>query len=467
MNKFQLVLLTGTIFTIFSCTNKNTYQPEYADSWNKVELYINKNWHTARTDSSSAPWLRKVGIIAPKPFLSAAKGNPILWYWDHYFSNKGLLLIDSLSIYAQNAVDNLLWEVDSLGFAPNANMNWGMNRSQTPFLALMVFDIYEKSKDKNWLKKCYSTLKKEYLFWTDTSIHAIENHNTTVPGLQRFYNHATEAELIQLYSDTYGRKLLKNHPDSISLPKKLEIASYYASEAETGMDFTPRFENRCSDFIAIDLNSNLYQYEILFDYFVSELKLSSEPNWKLLAENRKTLINKYCWNENRGMFMDYDYKNKKFTTVASIACMYPMFVGLASKEQAEKTIKNLPLFEYKYGVTVCEKTEKPISYQWDYPVGWAPLYLLTVQALDNYGYKQDAMRICCKYLDIATKNFIAPNPKTYIEKDKVITRTPGAIYEKYNAVNGTIYDNEYTAWELFDWSTGVFIWSLDYSKKNK
>ena len=138
------------------------------------------------------------------------------------------------------------------------------------------------------------------------------------------------------------------------------------------MDFTPRFENRCTDFIAVDLNSNLYYYETLLAWMVKELALNNEPDWELMAAKRKDLINQYCWNEERGLFMDYDFKNKRFTKVASIACMYPLFVGMASAEQAEKTVRNLTLFEYQYGVTVCEKFEKPVLYQWDYPAGWPP-----------------------------------------------------------------------------------------------
>ena len=81
-----------------------------------------------------------------------------------YFINKGLLLIDSLSGYAKNATDNLLWEVDTLGFVPNANMSWGMNRSQTPYLAMMVKDVYESmdAKDTEWLRNAYFTLNIDF-----------------------------------------------------------------------------------------------------------------------------------------------------------------------------------------------------------------------------------------------------------------------------------------------------------------
>ena len=462
-NKKSLFLGINILLSIIACSGSTTYKPEYEKSWNKVELFIKNSWHTSKVDSSGASWLKKTGVVPPKPFMTIAKGNPLLFYWDNYFTNKGLLLIDSLSIYACNGVDNLLWEVDTLGFVPNANMNWGMNRSQPPFLGLMVYDVYKKNNDKVWLKNAFITLKKEYRFWTTKNLNSIENHNTLIAGLQRFYHHASKKELIELYASCYQRGLLKIHPDSIPLKQKLEIAGNYTAEAATGMDFTPRFENRCTDFVAVDLNSNLFKYEKIFAYISIELGLKNEPDWNLLAEKRRALIIKYCWNEKRGLFMDYDYKHKRFSSVACITCMYPLAMGIATKHQAEKTVNNLPLFEYKYGVTICEKKDKPVAFQWDYPAGWPPMYLLTVQALKNYGYKMDALRVCEKYLDVVSKNYIDPMPKTYKQNSiTTVTRKPGFVYEKYNVVTGGINDLEYPANEFIGWSAGVYIWCLNY-----
>lgn len=467
MIRQKIYIISGIIIFLVACTNKIKYQPESNSRWVEVENFVHENWHTSLVDSVGSSLLKTKGIVLPKPFMSIAKGDPLLFYWDNYFTNKGLLLIDSLSQYAKNAVDNLLWEVDTLGFVPNANARWGMNRSQIPYLAPMVFDVYGKFKDKEWLRKAYFTLIKEYHFWTDTSLNAIENHNTAVPRLQRFYHHGSEKELSELYAVCYRRGLLKDHPDSIDLESKLVIGGNYTAEAEV-MDFTPRFENRCTDFVAVDLNCNLFKYEMLFDWMVTELALNDEPNWTSLADERKALINQYCWNEKRGLFMDYDFKNQRFSKVASIACMYPLVVGIATKEQAEKTVKNLSMFEYQYGVTVCEKTNSPVFYQWDYPAGWPPVYLLTVQALHNYGYKEEAIRVCSKYLDVVTRNFVEPNPKLYKGKGSTMKeRSKGFIYEKYDVVTGGINDLEYPAWEFIGWSAGVYIWCLDYYRKNR
>ena len=463
--KTKAVLLSLFVALVSGCAS-NSPKPLYEEEYPKIVDFIAANWHTSCIDSAYAAGAGFIPLVPPKPFMSISAYNPVLFYWDNYFTNKGLLLIDSLSIYAVNVTDDLLWMVDQIGFVPNANMTWGMNRSQVPYLALMVEDVFAKTGDKEWLAQAYGTLKKEYHFWTDTSENAIEDHRTSIAGLQRFYHHASTDELLTLYEGVHHRGLEPIHPDSLSEAEKCRIAGNYAAEAQT-MDFTPRFEQRCPDFIAVDLNSNLYRYERFFAHVVELLGLAGEPDWAAMAEQRKALINQYCWNDERGLYMDYDFVNNRSSKVASVACMYPLMAGIASEEQAKRTVQQLHLFEYEYGVTVCEQNDSGKLFMWDYPVGWPPVYLYTIQALHNYGYTDNARRICIKYLDVAAKNFIEPFPASYAAKDKTVEREPGYLYEKYNVITGGIDDTEYAGNRFLGWSAGVFIWCLDYLGKGE
>ena len=454
-----------TCCLLSGCKGTREYAPKYETKWHSVENFIHQNWHLSKIDSIQSAEATYIALAPPKPFMSISAGNPVFFYWDNYFTNKGLLLIDSLSKYAVYGTENLLWETEQLGFVPNANMTWGMNRSQTPYLAHMVRDVYRKTRDKEWLGRAYPILKREYHFWTDTSTNAIEDHRTSIDGLQRFYHHASEEELCALYVSTYERGLLEKHPDSISIEEKVSIAGNFAAEAET-MDFNPRFENRCPDFIAVDLNSNLYMYEVMLGDIANELGLKGEPDWASMAKRRKDLINRYCWNDERGLYIDYDFVNQRFSPIASIVCMYPLMAGIASEEQAERVVKQLSLFEFEFGLTICEVHEGDKAYMWDYPVSWPPVFLITVEALDRYGYHKDAQRICAKYLDLVTDNFIEPDPSFYMSNGKRIVRKPGFLYEKYNAVTGGIDDTEYPGNEFIGWSAGVFIWCLDHYRNH-
>ena len=210
-------------------------------------------------------------------------------------------------------------------------------------------------------------------------------------------------------------------------------------------------------------------FEINFAWMVRELSLQGEPNWTEKANIRKELLSKYCWSEERNLFLDYDFVNQRHSKVACVTSFYPMWAGMATPEQAEAMRNNLSLFEYEYGPTICEKTEQERHYQWDFPAGWPPMYYIVTKALDNYGYKTDARRIAAKYLDLVAKNFINPLPLDFKSKvngvDTTETRIYGHVYEKYNAFDGVVYDAEYPSRPFHGWSYGVYVWCADYYNK--
>ena len=77
--KASWYLIMYILLLISSCTNKNMYHSEYKGSWGKVEEFVHTNWHTSKVDSSGKSWLKKMGIVPSKPFMSIAKGNPLLF----------------------------------------------------------------------------------------------------------------------------------------------------------------------------------------------------------------------------------------------------------------------------------------------------------------------------------------------------------------------------------------------------
>jgi alpha,alpha-trehalase len=58
--------------------------------------------------------------------------------------------------------------------------------------------------------------------------------------------------------------------------------------------------------------------------------------------------------------------------------------------------------------------------QWDSPFGWAPLQLIAVEAMRNYGFKADAERVSMKFLSMVQREFLRQ----------------GYIVEKYDVVKG-------------------------------
>jgi alpha,alpha-trehalase len=297
-----------------------------------------------------------------------------------------------------------------------------------------VRDIYEASQDKNWLRSAFATLKKEYAFWMEKRI--------TPLSLNRHFHHSTEDQIFEFYEDVKNRINFspKNREDI------LQNIGHFVAEAETGWDFTPRFENRCADFISVDLNSLLYLFEINAACFGEALDHDGKDLWLERAEERRLLLNQYCWDQERGMFFDYDFINKRHSPIASLATFSPLWTKLATKQQAKSIVENLRRFEFDYGVAACENSNQQIIYQWDYPNGWPPLFYITIVGLLNYDYFDEAKRIAEKYLRVVIKNFIAT----------------GDLWEKYNVVDGSInVKNEYEMPAMLGWTAGVFVYCAE------
>ena len=119
-----------------------------------------------------------------------------------------------------------------------------------------------------------------------------------------------------------------------------------------------------------------------------------------------------------------------------------MYAGLADERQAEAIIKNLPRLEEDFGISTCEKGNREIQYQWDYPNGWSCLQYIVVKGLMNYGYKEQGIKIAKKYIDATDKIFIETNN----------------LWEKYNVVEGTAnVANEYEMPWMLGWTAGTYI----------
>lgn len=352
-----------------------------------------------------------------------------LFYYDTYFLNRGLIALGDRQ-QAENNVNNLLFLVNRLGFVPNSNRLDMTNRSQPPYLCMMVKDIYEANGNKEWLKSAYPLISKEYEFWI--------TKRSTPYGLSRHYHDATPEYLSDFYEHL---KKVRLPLDATEADEKRAIAGHRLAEAEAGYDFTPRFDGRCADFIPVDLNSNLYWYEVTMSGFAGVLKNGESKLWMDRATERKRLIDALLWNEARGLYLDYDMQNERPSENTSVATFHPLWAGCASAAQAESVKGNLKRFEYAHGVVPCEAALHEFTYQWDYPNSWPPHAMLIANALSNYHYAADADRIRAKYVNTVNTVF----------------KSSGTLWEKYNAVEGNLNVNEeYKTPPMIGWTAGIY-----------
>ena len=80
----------------------------------------------------------------PKPYnVPCASGMfQEMYYWDTYFTNRGLIL-DGDVMQAKNNVENLSAMAERFGFVLNGNRAEFINNSQPPFLSQAIREIYD------------------------------------------------------------------------------------------------------------------------------------------------------------------------------------------------------------------------------------------------------------------------------------------------------------------------------------
>lgn len=390
-----------------------------------LKQYIKENFpKTIRENKKDDGTL--IGLPYPYTVPCMSGAFQEMYYWDTYFTNRGLIYCGYVS-QAKNNVDNMLYLVERFGFMLNGNRTYFLRNSQPPFLSLMVRDIYDKTGDKAWLKGAAKTLEKEYGFW--------QSKRTTPTGLNRYSFDSNGADY-NIYVEALSERLGFEAPIEGDKNK----AEHFMVNAESGWDCTPRFEFKGYYYNPVDLNCLLYAYEKNMEFFSLETG-GDGAIWKERAENRRSAMDKLMKTEN-GVYLDYDFDGKKQSPVFSAASMFPMFVGLADEVSAKATVENLYRIETDYGIAATEKFELKGRYQWGYPNGWAPLHFITVKALLNYGYKDDAKRVANKYVTMVEENFKKTNN----------------LWEKYNVADGSINTcNEYEMPPMLGWTAGVYL----------
>ena len=220
--------------------------------------------------------------------------------------------------------------------------------------------------------------------------------------------------------------------------------------AESGWDFSSRwFKNaddihtiHTADIIPIDLNSLLYLLEdTIADATNTLLHPVTVRRFRKRATARKAAINQYLWSPSKNFYMDFNFHVGHSTQSFSLAAVFPLFVGIASKEQAEAVVKKLQAEFLKPGGLVT--TLHGNGQQWDSPNGWAPLQWIAVEGLRRYGYDELA--------DEITKRWMALVEKVFATSNKLV--------EKYNVVDGDGLGGggEYVLQDGFGWTNGVYL----------
>ena len=422
--------------------------------------------------------LRKTdGKTTAVPFVVPGGRFNEMYGWDSYFITLGLLQDGAIDL-ARSMVDNALYEIVHYGAILNANRTYYLTRSQPPFFTSMLLAVYRRlpktAANKEWLRAGLQGAILEYRnIWMGPD-------RLTRTGLSRYYDtsHGPPPEagsfddVFKPYADRAGMSL-EDFKEAYRTGKlqRPELDKYFKDDRamrESGHDMSYRLIGRCTDLVTVDLNSLLYKIErdvarTIADEFGGTLSMpggqrETTSEWNRRAEKRRELVNTYLWDRERGMYSDYDFVQNVRTRYVSATIFYPLWAGLASRQQAESLIqKALPLLEVPGGiVSSTEESRGPITdtrplRQWDSPFGWSPHQMLVWQGLMNYGYTDAAHRLIYRWLFTITSNAANYNG-TIPEKYDVVRRTHQVFVEYGNV--GTEFS--YITQEGFGWTNASY-----------
>ena len=375
-----------------------------------------------------------------------------MYAWDSYFIELGLIRHGRLEL-AKNMVENIIYEINYYGTILNANRTYFIKRSNPPLLTRMIFAYYEKTQNKAWLKSTLSAINKLYNYWTTPP--------RLIPeiGLSRYCaggKGATPEELPSYYEKVKNyyknNKVLDYDKNMYYNAEKNELTPlFYIADRtvrESGFDLSSKFGifgAPILDYAPVDLNVLLYQLEKDTSQIYGILEDKENENiWLQRATKRSKLIDKYMWDDKLGYYFDYNFKSKMTRPYIYATTLYPLWAGIASKDQAEKIVDNISDLLAPGGIVTSTTISK---FQWDAPFGWAPLQYFAVKGLANYGHTALAQDIAKRFIKTINVNF----EKTHL------------IHEKYDVQTLSISSTDkinygYNTNETgFGWTNGVYL----------
>jgi alpha,alpha-trehalase len=437
--------------------------------------------------------LHAAGLLyLPNPYVVPGGRFNEMYGWDSYFIVIGLQA-DHREALAKGMVDNFLFEIEHYGAVLNANRTYYLTRSQPPFLTSMIRAVYEdpasfpatpagRAQARLWLEHAYTLAEKDYSVWTRAE------HRAGTTGLARYFDYGSgpvpeESDDSTYYSDVI-RWLLAHpgkdeegllvkgaeHPDAREAVRLKETScdvhasvvcdrawaagyrlskDFYTGDRamrESGFDpgfrFGP-FDGATHHFAPTCLNSLLYRYEQDLAHFAHILaKRDDAAHWTRQAMARNGAIHRYLWRAKEGVFADYDFTHAKSSSYAYISSFYPLWAGVATREEAKLVVDKLNLFERPDGLSMSNFNS---GLQWDEPFGWAPTNWVAIDGLEQMGFREDARRLAVKFDRTVDEGFAHD----------------GTIREKYNVVSGNSNVQVSTGYKSneigFGWTNAVYL----------
>ena len=298
----------------------------------------------------------KTQIYTPEGMIHSIWSTPDrwphknMWLWDSVFHAIGIRHLD-LKL-ARSLVEAVFDVQREDGYIPHmASPVARSSVTQPPVLGLAIEQLEEVASDPAWRTRLLAKLGR-YLEWV------MANRDTDGDGLVEWY---------------------------ISAEKHCRCG-------ESGMDNSPRFDGAIQ-LDATDFNAYLaHECEVM-----ARFQPERRDFWHGHHQRLCRLINERLWNEELGIYVDYDTVGKRQTDVMASSGFLPLLCGAPSPAQARRLrdhLHNPATFGTPFRVPsiTAENTAAYSKDMWRGPV-WININHMIILGLKRNGFLEDAEQL--------------------------------------------------------------------------
>lgn len=425
-----------------------------SDPDNSLREHIDGLWPVLTREPAEHP-PRCSLLPLPRPYVVPGGRFRELYYWDSYFTMLGLSASGRHDLLRAMA-DNFAYLLDTYGLVPNGTRSYYLSRSQPPVFALMTGLFEDQGVDA--AVRYLPQLAREYAFWMDGAAHL-------APGnAYRRLVRLPDGALLNRYWDDRAYPREEAYLEDVATARRANRPAHLVfrdlrAAAESGWDFSSRWCDpaqagsqpacdlatiRTTAILPIDLNALLWHAECRLGELCERAgDIDGAARYRQAADRRRLAIASMMWDAGTGAFVDVDWHRGTQRPYLSAATLMPLFLGLATPEQAAQVADVVAARLIEAGGLAT--TEIDSGEQWDRPNGWAPLQWIGIMGLRRYGHDALADDIAHRWLQTVASLYVSEYK--LVEKYRLQPRRTGA------AEGGG--GGEYPLQDGFGWTNGV------------
>lgn len=378
-----------------------------------------------------------------------------IYYWDSYWIVEGLL-VSGMVDTVKGVIENLIDILNRIGHIPNGSRWYYQERSQPPLLSAMMALYYKYTNDTKFIKDNIKSLEREISYFLDNKLVTITKDGVDYNLLH--YNARSEGPRPESYREDYELA------QTLDPSERTDFYIELKSAAESGWDFSSRWfigedgsnkgsltDIKIRNIVPVDLNAIFTGVlQNTANFYAKLYNTRKAARYAELAEQWRVAIQAVLWNEEEGVWFDYDIKSELHRKYFYPSNFAPLWQGAVRDElilqngpRVVRYLQDSGALDFPGSVpTSLENTGE----QWDFPNVWPPTVSIVVNALEAIKTKEShqiAFELAQSFVRSCQKGFSKYNQ----------------MFEKYNAERPGEYGSggEYTVQIGFGWSNGAVL----------